>query len=169
MKNNSIYALTVQSKEIIQALSENEGELTPQLEDMISNHEIALAHKTDAIVFCMKDIENQIEFFKQQEKQIKEYRAVLERGLERFEDRIKTFVKTIEKEKLDGDLYSISLRKSTGKVIVNDLDAIPEEYKVTKVVVDADKKKLKETLSLGIDIPGAVIEYEPTLKLSVKN
>ena len=92
----------------------------------------------------------------------------LESALERFEDRVKYFITSIDKTSISGDLYTLGLRKSSGKVVVDNLEDIPEDFKITKVTIDADKKKLKEALALGVDIKGARVEYEPTLMKKIK-
>ena len=78
-------------------------------------------------------------------------------------------VKTREKERctayLAGVLYGekfetprckITWRKSEICNVLS-LDSIPDEYKRTKVTVDADKTKIKKAIKDGVEIPGAEV------------
>lgn len=161
-------SLALKSQEITSLIINNEGEITQELDAYLNNLDLSIAAKSDQIGYCFAQIENQIEFLKSREEEIKEARKRLEKNLEDFETRVKAFIRALDRDKIEGDLYTLGFRKSAGRVIVNDLDALPEEYKTTKVTIDADKKKLKETLALGIEVPGAVIEYEPSLTRKIK-
>ena len=52
----------------------------------------------------------------------------------------------------------VSFRKSPGKLVVEDVNALPEEYTVEDVTVKPDKRKIKEAIRNGTDVPGASIE-----------
>ena len=52
----------------------------------------------------------------------------------------------------------VSFRKSPGKLVVEDVDALPEEYRKTKVTVSADANSIKKALRDGISVPGCCIE-----------
>ncbi|WP_251454755.1 siphovirus Gp157 family protein [Veillonella intestinalis] len=60
--------------------------------------------------------------------------------------------------------FTIGYRKST---IVNvlDLAAIPDEYKRTKVTVDADKTAIKQAINNKIDIPGAELVIKQNIQI----
>lgn len=59
-------------------------------------------------------------------------------------------------EKFETPRCKITWRKSEICNVLN-IDAVPEEYKRTKVTVDADKTAIKKAIKSGMDIPGAEV------------
>ena len=59
-------------------------------------------------------------------------------------------------EKFETPRCKISWRKSEICNVLN-IDAVPEEYKRTKVTVDADKTAIKKAIKSGMEIPGAEV------------
>jgi hypothetical protein len=167
-QKTTMFALTVQAQQINNLIIEHEGEIDAALELVIENHELDVASKTDRIAFVISEMKNTIENLKAREKEVAQARKFAETALERLEERTLTFISDLGKESTEGNLYSLGKRKTSGRVVVDDLEALPQEYKTTKVVIDADKKALKDVLALGVDVPGAKIVYEPTLKITVR-
>lgn len=164
----SKFSLTIKHNQLTQKLIELEGEITLDLEQEMNALDMSIQEKTDAICFSANELEARIQFLKSQEELIYEARKQLEKNRDRFHESIIGFIQALGKEKLDGEIYSICLRKSPGKVFVDKADAIPTEYQIIKTVVDIDKKKIKEAIGIGIDVPGARVEYEPGLQLKIK-
>ena len=67
-------------------------------------------------------------------------------------------------EKIEGMHAAISFRKSE-KVVIDDLEKLPYEFKTLKTTVSADKKKLKEAIKNGEIIDGAHIEENKNLQI----
>nr|DAE34232.1 MAG TPA: resistance protein [Caudoviricetes sp.] len=59
-------------------------------------------------------------------------------------------------EKFETPRCKITWRKSEICNVLN-IDAVPEEYKRTKVTVDADKTAIKKAIKGGMEIPGAEV------------
>ena len=59
-------------------------------------------------------------------------------------------------EKFETPRCKITWRKSEVCNVLN-IDAVPEEYKRTKVTVDADKTAIKKAIKGGMEIPGAEV------------
>lgn len=59
-------------------------------------------------------------------------------------------------EKFETPRCKITWRKSEICNVLN-IDAVPEEYKRTKVTVDADKTAIKKAIKAGAEIPGAEV------------
>lgn len=60
--------------------------------------------------------------------------------------------------------FTIGYRKST-VVNVLDLAAIPDEYKRTKITVDADKTAIKQAINNKVDIPGAELVVKQNIQI----
>lgn len=59
-------------------------------------------------------------------------------------------------EKFETPRCKITWRKSEICNVLN-IDAVPEEYKRTKVTVDADKTAIKKAIKSGTEVPGAEV------------
>lgn len=59
-------------------------------------------------------------------------------------------------EKFETPRCKITWRKSEICNVLN-IDAVPEEYKRTKVTVDADKTAIKKAIKSGAEVPGAEV------------
>lgn len=163
----TIKDLILQARQIIDVLTENEGEIDANLDAFINNHELTLARKADSIAYCLDEMELQVANLKTREDEFKEARKALEKAIVRFEDRVKYFLRATQKESIKGDIYTLGLRKTAGRVVIEDMDALPAEYKTEKITIDADKTKIKNTLNLGLPVPGARLDVEPSLKKSI--
>lgn len=77
----------------------------------------------------------------------------------RIVDSIKKYITPYveSKGKLDIGTFTLSTRKSKS-VVVDDLFAVPSQYKKQTITEAADKIKIKEDLSSNIYIPGAHLE-----------
>ncbi len=163
----TIKDLILQARQIIEVLTENEGEIDAKIDAFINNHELSIARKTDHIAYCLDEMEVQVANLKTREDEFKQARKTLENAIERFEERIKYFMREVQKDKLTGDIYTLGFRKTAGRVVIEDMEALPPEYKVEKVSIEPDKTKIKNALNLGLPVPGAHLDTEPSLKKSI--
>lgn len=69
----------------------------------------------------------------------------------------------MEVKKIETHLGNMTVRKGTGKVVVDDPTKIPEEYRVTKVEVKEDKTAIKKAIKDGQEIPGVHLLFEDSL------
>lgn len=60
--------------------------------------------------------------------------------------------------KIDCDLFKITLRKGTPIAVINDESALPDDYVTVKTLVSPDKRKILADLKQGVDIEGAELE-----------
>ena len=67
-------------------------------------------------------------------------------------------------EKVDTPTMKLSLRR-TQATVIDDLDALPKEYKTVKVETVADKTAIKKAIQSGGEIPGAHLEENASLQL----
>lgn len=57
-------------------------------------------------------------------------------------------------KKIEGDVYTISIRKSEAIAVTAMVDALPVEYQQKKIIVAPDKIAIKDALKRGLEIPG---------------
>lgn len=167
-KKITINDLIFQANEIENQLLAADGEIDENLEKALAIHNGHLSRKTDALYFVLTSLEKEIEYFNEREKEIYALRERHEAALDALKGRILQLLDICEGGTLTGDLYTLKMRKSGGKVVVHNEDEIPAKYKIIKQSEVVDKKLMLQDLKLGVKIEGADIAYEPTLSKGVR-
>ena len=66
--------------------------------------------------------------------------------------------------KVKGEVFSLS-RRSCASVAIDNMAAIPAEYKATEVIESPDKRRIADALKAGEEIPGAHLEWNDSLQV----
>lgn len=143
------------SNEIESQLLETGGEIDSVIEEFLSITESDLKKKIDsydAILLRMKHLKAHYD-------ELSERYAKISKACENVSDRLLSNIKHVMRESGEREIYGESVKfvlsHSTPSVDVFDQELLDSKYLVEKVVVSVDKKKIKEDLSLGRDVPGA--------------
>lgn len=120
-------------------------------------------------------VEDGIEYIKAQEKMIegldeeikrlRELKKNRESRLERVKKGYTEFLKAINKKKVECVKGNMSVAKSAGTVVVDNVDKLPPAYTRTKIDVTPNKEAIKKAIQKGITIEGARIEEGEYLKI----
>lgn len=109
--------------------------------------------KIEGMCCYIKNLMAEAVAYEAEEKRMRERRAAKEREI----DRCKGYLAgVLYGEKFETPRCKISWRKSEICNVLN-IDAVPEEYKRTKVTVDADKTAIKKAIKGGAEVPGAEV------------
>lgn len=109
--------------------------------------------KIEGMCCYIKNLMAEAVAYEAEEKRMRERRAAKEREI----DRCKGYLAgVLYGEKFETPRCKISWRKSEICNVLN-IDAVPDEFKRTKVTIDADKTAIKKAIKSGMDIPGAEV------------
>ena len=112
--------------------------------------------------------ENEISELKSEEQKVSNKRKFLENQLNTFKNQIKNILEENGIEKIETEIGKIQVRKNPISIEVEDIEKVPDEYKVVKTVVSVDKKKVTDNFkATGELIEGLKINTENT-SLQVK-
>lgn len=112
--------------------------------------------------------ENEISELKSEEQKVSNKRKFLENQLNIFKNQIKGILEENGIEKIETEIGKIQVRKNPISIEVEDIEKVPDEYKVVKTVVSVDKKKVTDNFkATGELIEGLKINTENT-SLQVK-
>lgn len=109
--------------------------------------------KIEGMCCYIKNLMADVVAYEAEEKRMRECRAAKEREAERCKAYL---AGALYGEKFETPRCKISWRKSEICNVLN-IDAVPEEYKRTKVTVDADKTAIKKAIKGGAEVPGAEV------------
>lgn len=145
------------------AIMENEGEITPELEELMAIDENALAHKVDGYCAIARVFDSKLATIDAEVKRLaalkKHYQNAKDRLLSNLEFQMNRFGLT----ELEGEMSRVSFRKSTAVVTDDDIliapylevlsecqNALP---KYIKVAVTVGKKEIGDALAAGEELP----------------
>ena len=158
----SLYNISADFLRIIEELQENDGELTPELEDALVVNEHNFLVKTENYIEAIKMIDayEQLAAEREREFQIKKRNAA--NAKRRLKDNYAKAMELMGKDKVDTGLHKISFRTSQA-VNITDEAHIPNEY--IKVETKIDKESLKRDLKAGLVIEGAELVTNKSLQI----
>lgn len=149
------------------------------LNELLYQEQIDEKVVTDTLDSLMLDIDQKcisaVQYARELEstaKQIKEEEARLKARRERLQDqadRVKGYVKqameSVGVPKIDSPLFTLSLRKSPGKVVIEDEHLITGEWKEVIQQVKIKKSEIAKALKSGGFVEGARLESGKTLQI----
>ena len=146
---------------------ENAGE-DENLRELVTNSlneiEDNIKDKADNVVRFIRNLESEANAIKEEEKRLAEMRKKREKQVENLKQYLFDFTKVADGQKIKGSIFTVSIKKNPASVVVDDLEAIPEEYKRVKTVVEANKTLLKKVLKEN-EVTGAHLEQKESLNI----
>ena len=120
--------------------------------------------KAENVAQYIKELGYRAEALKREEQTLSERRKSAERKAEYLKDYLSLCMDIVGQNKLETDKCKISFRRSES-VNITDFDKLPEEYKRTKTVVEADKTAIKDALKTGADVIGAELVEKQNIQI----
>lgn len=159
----SLYKIETEHLALMQQIENAEGEITEEIAEQLEINEGQLQSKSIAYLSVIKSKES---FNSQIDEEIKRLQAMKKRN-----NTLVTNLKNrlLDAVKLFGDyesgLSKFGTRKSSS-VEVENVNALPKEFKVIKVTEQADKAALKKAIKEGQEIEGVAIVEKLNLKIN---
>jgi len=161
--SKSLYNIETQYLEYIEAIQMLDGELTPEMEQMLSINEAELHKKSLAYSEIINSKTSRIELIDAEIKRLTAMKKSEKNIIERMKTALVTAVNIFGE--FEHSLHKFGIRKSTS-VEVDDVNNLPDKFKVVKVTEQADKKAIKEALQSGEEVAGCRIVNNQNLKIS---
>lgn len=150
-QNKTLISINAELKDILKAIEQQEGEITPEQETMLA--EILQESKDKVTNYCvvLDRFDEEKDFITKEIRRLKEYAA----KIDSVQDKLKSIAMKVAAEngKLDGNAGRwISTRKSKELVIdTDDIEQIPFEY--LRIKYEFDKHKIKKAIEEGEQVP----------------
>lgn len=169
MKDNaekqSLVSLVQESFELTKYIIESDGELTQEIEARLDFNQLSLQEKIDACAFVSRKLKNDEQFFKDRAKSNSRIAQGLARAQDRIKERVKFSMSQLHTREMKGNESRYVLSDYGQKVIIEDENLIPEDFKIQVVQTAIDKEKLKLALTEGFSVPGARLEKDERLRV----
>jgi len=160
---NSLFNITAEQKLLMLEIESLEGELTPEIEERLEITESQLQQKSIAYLEVIRQKEAYNGLIDEEIKRLQGLKKQTNNVIERLEENLLNAVKTF-------GVYTVGTQKfgtrKSSQIIVEDVNSLPEKFKVIKVTEQADKMALKEALKNGEKIEGVYVQDNLNLKIN---
>lgn len=156
-----LYELTNDFRQV-QALIEDGGE---GLEDTLEAINLAIEDKLENIAKVIKNLEADVDGFKQEEKRLADRRQSIENNIKNLKQYAENTMIVTGNKKIKVGLFTFAIQKNPPSVEIANEDLIPEKYKKTVTITTIVKKDLLDALKEGQVIEGATIKQGKSLRI----
>lgn len=154
------------SREVFDAIIENQGALTPEIEAALAHVETNLPEKIDSYAFILDRLEMEEVYWKEKAEKYARIAKGCSSTMSFLKDRIKQVALENGKTELLGHDNKFTLVNSKPSVEINNEELIEAIYKKEVVTYKIDKKKIEEDLKLGLPVAGASLRETKALRLT---
>lgn len=158
----SLYELKNEHHLICEALEENGGEITPEIEEMLAINAENFAVKAEGYCEIIAKYMALAEQAKERKAQIDRVQKIAENTARRMKERLQQAMEEYDLPKLEIGLHKLSFRTSKA-VEITDEAKIPNIY--IKVSTSVDKSALRSDLMAGKIIEGAELKTNKSLAI----
>lgn len=159
-----LYEIRQEHINIIQQIEENEGFLTPEIEEALQLTEEEFQSKAISYGYVYKSFEDTTAAI---EKEISRLKLLLQKSVhisEVFKDRLAASMHQFSVEKIETPTLKLSFRKSES-IEITDESKIPKEFIEEKVSEVISKTKIKAAIKEGLSVPGAELVINQNLQI----
>lgn len=164
MNAPTLYGITAEMNAILSLIEEGGGELTPELEQALAINEDQFVAKAEDYGHAILNLKAMAGAAKAEKERLASLQKFYENAQKRLTDALSNAMQLFGQDKVENATMRLSLRHTTATE-VDDLDAIPMEFKTTKVEVVADKTAIKKAIQQGEDVPGAHLVENVSLQI----
>ena len=164
MNNLTLYGITNEMQQLLRLIEENEGEMTPEIENALAISEDNFAAKSEDYGHAILNLKAMAAAAKAEKDRLATLQRFYENTYNRLDSALKTAMVATGHDKVETPTMRLSLRHTTATE-VDDLDQLPAEYKTTKVEVVADKTAIKKAIQSGEAVPGAHLVENVSLQI----
>lgn len=123
-----------------------------------------LSHKSSNIIKYFSNLDSEIITINSEIERLSKAKKSRERKMANLKNYLLTTMQSLEKKKIETDLGSYGLRKSTALKIL-DINKIPKKYLKIKKEVSVDKRELSNHIKAGNTIKGAALIENYSLQI----
>lgn len=123
-----------------------------------------LSHKSSNIIKYISNLDAEAQSIKIEIDRLSKAKKSRERKLESLKSYLISTMQHLEKTKIETDIGTYGIRKSTALKVL-DMNKIPKEYLKVKKEISIDKRELTSHIKAGEDIEGAILVENYSLQI----
>lgn len=160
--NNSLYSISADFRTICDALEENGGELTPEIEEALTLVENNFLVKAENYIEAIALYQAKAEAVAERIAVFQRIKKTAENIEKRMKERLLQAMMVMDKDTVEVGLRKLSIRSSQA-VNITDEVRIPNQY--IKVETKVDKDALRRDLKAGLVVEGAELVTNKSLQI----
>lgn len=159
----TLYELREEYKQLLIML-EDEGADPEVIADTLEGMEGDINEKVDSYCIIAEQLSSDADRLRAEEVRLAKRRKSIEGNRDRLRAALLKAMLIMEKPQIKTDRYTVTVKATSGRLVIDDPLGIPEEYIVLKSSVD--EKAVKDALKkLDIPVPWAHIETDQTIQI----
>lgn len=162
----TLFELASLSRDIEQLLEESNGEVSPEMEQLLAIVTESLPRKVDAVDYALDRLEAMGVLWKKRQEEAYRIKKSYEAAYEGLRALVLTTMTAMGEEELNGVQRRFKLSQLRSLEI--DPDKVPVAYKTPVMKMELDRERIKEALDLGKEVPGAKYVQAPSLRRYAK-
>lgn len=135
------------------------------IEDTLQSIEGAINEKAVNIVQLVRSLEADAEIIKAEEKRLTDRRRVIENRVKWFKQYIQHQMELAGLDKIKTPLLTLALQNNPPRVEIDNLTELPGEYIEQRIDYVVDKKRIKDAIQSGREVPGARLVQGKSLRI----
>lgn len=151
----TLFQLSEEWQQMVAALEDAGGELTPELQAEWDRLTGALGDKVDAYGHLLRTLDLQSMAHKERAEYHAQAARVRQSAISNLKDRLAFTLQSLGKRKITGMDFTAYLRASEAVAVTNEAD-VPQSF--WRIKRDIDRRSLLDALNRGETVPGAEIE-----------
>ena len=160
----SLYKIDSELMALLEAIAEQEGEITPEQDEQLAINRYELETKAVDYSMAILQLNAWVEMADKEAKRVTAIKNAYKKTSETLKQRITDAMERYDIKEVKDATIKVSLRKSV-QTIIDDLDQVPKQYKTVKVETTPDKTAIKKAIQEGEIIEGAHLEEKNNLQI----
>lgn len=142
---------------------ENADEITEEMQEMADNLNVEIEEKCDNYAKMIRNLEADVEAFKNQEKIFNEKRKSTENKVKWLKKNLQASMELQGRKKVKTDLFSFNIQKNVPSLEIKDEKNIDDSYYVIERKLN--KKELLSDIKEGLIVDGVEIKQTESLRI----
>ena len=160
----SLYKIDRDLMTLLEAIAEQEGEITPEQDEQLAINRYELETKAVDYSIAILQLNAWVEIADKEAKRVTAIKNAYKKTAETLKQRIADAMERYDIREVKDATIKVSLRKSV-QTIIDDLDQVPKQYKTVKVETTPYKTAIKKAIQEGEIIEGAHLEEKNNLQI----
>lgn len=142
---------------------DNADEITDEMQEMANNLNVEIEEKCDNYAKMIRNLEADVEAYKNQEKIFNEKRKVAENKVKWLKQNLQASMELQGRKKVKTDLFSFNIQKNAPSLEITDEKNIDDSYYVIERKLN--KRELLSDIKEGLIIDGVGIKQTESLRI----
>lgn len=142
---------------------DNADEITEEMQQMADNLNVEIEEKCDNYGKMIRNLEADVEAFKNQEKAFNEKRKVAENKVKWLKQNLQASMELQGRKKVKTDLFSFNIQKNAPSLEITDEKNIDDSYYVIERKLN--KRELLNDIKEGLIVDGVELKQTESLRI----